>query len=337
MSQIREDPITGRWVIIAPERNRRPHPAPTSSHPSPSHEKDCPFCEGNEDQTPPEEYAVREKGSEPDKPGWRIRVFPNKFPALDSSKSSSRHSRGNFCWMEGAGVHEVVVETPSHAQQMSDLHDSHLQEVLKTYQERIRNIEETSTCHYIQVFKNRGELAGASQSHTHSQIVATPLLSARIKDKIEIAEKFFQETQRCRICQIIKQESQEKDRLIQQNQHFCMIAPFASRFAYEMHVYPFRHSAYYREISEEELKSLSQIIKKSISTLKEKLFSPPFILILNQGPNPRMVWKNWRSIHKSYHWHIEIFPVLSPLAGFERGTGFYINPVSPEKAAEYFR
>lgn len=334
MSEIREDPISGRWVIIAPERSRRPLHFSNHSFPFPEDKKECPFCEGNEHQTPPEVFAVRREGSKRDGPGWKVRVFPNKFPALTPCKSVSIFHRGGFRWMEGAGVHEVVVETPSHDKQLSDLPLSQIKEVLSTFQERIKSIERESSCQYIQVFKNKGELAGASQTHTHSQIVATPLLSAKIKDKIERTEMYFQEHKKCLFCQIIREELHNKERLVTEEKYFCTITPFASKFSYEMHVYPFRHTPYFVEIDQQELKCLALILKNILSTLKQKFSNPPFIILLHQGPNPYFSGNKYFSLRNSFHWHMEIFPVLSSLAGFERGTGFYINPVPPEEAAQ---
>lgn len=239
--------------------------------------------------------------------------------------------------MKGVGVHEVVVETPEHEKELSDLPISHIYDVLCAYQQRIKSIEKESQYEYIQVFKNKGKEAGASLSHPHSQIVATPIIPKRVKEELYGAERFFRLTGECVFCEIIQEETENKERLILRNKHFCVSTPFASRFPFEMDIYPLRHLPHYSSLDKEEIRTLAKTLKTVLSSLKDILSDPPFNFIIHQGPNPNLSQEAWPGLTKNFHWHIELVPILTRVAGFELGTGFYINPVPPEDAAQYLR
>jgi UDPglucose--hexose-1-phosphate uridylyltransferase len=338
MSQLRKDLISGRWVIIASERGKRPddfRPSQAASEKKEGSQVFCPFCEGNESKTPPEVFSLRKFKTSPDEPGWRVRVVPNKFPALERGTPPPKPNKSIFQWLPGVGVHEVVIESPEHDKELADLPIDHIRDVLLVFQERIRNIEEELHYKYVQVFKNKGKEAGASLSHPHSQIVATPIVPKRIKEELYGAERIFNRFQECIFCQIIREEIENKERLILENRHFCGITPFASRFPFEMVVYPLRHSAFFSSLDQEELLSMAQILKAVLLKLKIILSDPPFNFIIHQTPNPNLSNKSWPGMEKSFHWHMEITPVLTQVAGFELGTGFYINPVPPETAAKF--
>ncbi|MBN2198691.1 MAG: galactose-1-phosphate uridylyltransferase [Candidatus Aminicenantes bacterium] len=337
MSQLRKDPISGRWVIIAGERSKRPDDFRKAAADRPPEAPGfCPFCPGNETKTPPEVFALRPEATPADAPGWQVRVVPNKFPALSRGGTAPRKGEDLFVWMDGVGVHEVVIETPDHAQEMSDLPLDRLRDVLWTYRERIVSIGKEKQYRYIQVFKNKGREAGASLSHPHTQIVATPIVPKRVKEEIYGAERLWDKNNECVFCRILRQEVERDERIILRNEHFCVLAPYASRFPFEMRVYPVRHSARFADITEEELRSLAATMKTALSRLKNALSDPPYNFLIHQAPNARMILNGGRivSVDRSYHWHIEIIPVLTKVAGFEWGTGFYINPVSPEIAAQ---
>jgi len=337
MSQLRKDPICGRWVIIAGERSKRPddfrQPGGERAAETPGF---CPFCPGNETKTPPEVFALRPGSSPADSPGWQVRVVPNKFPALSRGAPAPRTGEGLFVRMDGVGVHEVVIETPDHGREMSDLSLDQLKDVLRIYRERIRSIEREKQYRYIQVFKNKGREAGASLSHPHTQIVATPIVPKRVKEEIYGAERLLAKHGECAFCLVLRHETQRGERVILRNEHFCVLAPYASRFPFEMRVNPVRHSARYTDIAEDELGSLAETMKTVLTRLKNSLSDPPYNFLIHQAPNARMTLNGGRvvSVDRSYHWHIEIIPVLTKVAGFELGTGFYINPVSPEIAAQ---
>ena len=341
MSQLRKDLVSGRWVIIASERSKRPDDfrPPNNTPQQPSEQRAfCPFCEANETKTPPEIFSFRKRGTLPDQPGWRVRVVPNKFPALDRGTPPSKPQRGLFQSMPGVGVHEVVIETPDHEKELSDLPVTQVREVLLAFQERIKNIEGELQYQYVQIFKNKGKEAGASLSHPHSQIVATPIVPKRLKEELYGAERLHKQFHECIFCRMIKEDLEKcHDRLVAKNTHFVALTPFASRFPFEMGLYPLRHSPHYSKLTGGELLSMARILKDILTRLKTVLSDPPFNFIIHQAPNLNLSKKKWPRVEKSYHWHMEITPVLTRVAGFELGTGFYINPVPPETAAKYLR
>jgi UDPglucose--hexose-1-phosphate uridylyltransferase len=338
MSELRKDIISGRWVILASERGKRPD----DFRPAQLEKKEevpafCPFCEGNESKTPPEVASLRKHGSRPDQPGWWVRTVPNKFPALNRGLPPERHDEGIFQWMDGVGVHEVIIETPTHLQELPDLPVLHLQDVLATYKERVKSIEEEYQYKYVHVFKNKGREAGASLSHPHSQIVATPIIPNQVNEELYSCERLHRQYGECIFCRIIREETQIGQRLVLQNDHFCVATPFAPRFPFELRIYPLRHSPWFSRSTKTELRSLAQTIQTVLGKLRDILADPPYNFYIHQASNPNLPHEAWVNLEKSYHWHMEIIPVLTRVAGFEWGTGFYINPVPPETAAGFLK
>lgn len=340
MSELRKDLVSGRWVIIATERSKRPddfRPAGGAAARPPEAHGFCPFCEGNEGKTPPEVFALRGPGTAADGPGWTVRVVPNKFPALTPGTSAPEHSKGIFEWMEGTGVHEVIIENPEHEMELGDLPDAHLRDVLRIFQQRIMAVEGELHYQYVQLFKNKGKEAGASLSHPHSQLVATPIVPKRIKEEVYGAERLLRNVKECIFCRILREEKAMGERLVFENRDFAVVTPFASRFPFEMAIYPVRHSPYFTGVRNAELESLAETLKAVLGKLKGTLADPAYNLVLHHAPNPSLSLRNWPDIEHSYHWHFEIFPILTKVAGFEWGTGYYINPVPPETAAGFLK
>ncbi len=338
MSELRKDIVNGRWVILASERSKRPD----DFRPAGTEKKEevpafCPFCEGNEAKTPPEVASLRKRGSRADRPGWRVRTVPNKFPALNRGLPPERHDEGIFQWMDGVGVHEVVIENPAHLRELPDLPLPHLLDVLITYRERVKSIEEEYQYKYVHVFKNKGREAGASLSHPHSQIVATPIIPKQVNEELYACERLHRQFGECIFCRIIREESQIGQRLVLRNDHFCVVTPFAPRFPFELRIYPLRHSPWFTLSTRTELRSLAETIRTVLARLREILADPPYNFYIHQAPNPNLRHEAWVNLEKSYHWHMEIIPVLTRVAGFEWGTGFYINPVPPETAAGFLK
>jgi UDPglucose--hexose-1-phosphate uridylyltransferase len=338
-SQLRKDHISGCWVIIASERSKRPD----DFRPAQPEKKEstaagfCPFCRGNEAKTPWEIFAVRDDGSAPNTPGWRVRVVANKFPALTRGEMPRKKSQGIFEFMDGVGVHEVIIESPDHDREMGDLPIGHLGEVLETYRQRLQSIEAEAQYKYIQLFKNKGREAGASLSHPHSQILATPIIPKRVKEEIYNAERFFNRAKECIFCRTIREDREAEERVVLVNAHFAVLAPFASRFPFEMRLLPLRHGPSFSSVRDEELTSLAEILKAVLTMLKTSISDPPYNIVLHQAPHPDRARKAWPQIERIFHWYLEIFPVLTHVAGFEWGTGFYINPVPPESAVKFLR
>jgi UDPglucose--hexose-1-phosphate uridylyltransferase len=340
MPELRKDIVTGRWVIISTERSKRPDDFRPSEVIKPDKENliFCPFCSGNEAKTPPEVFSIRDNNSSPDQPGWKIRVVPNKFPALQPGSPPPKKTNGLYQWMEGVGVHEVIIETPDHKQEMSELPVEHLAQILQVFRLRTIEIEEHFHHQYVQIFKNKGKEAGASLSHPHSQLIATPIVPKRIKEEIYGAERLFRnQVRECVFCRMIREEKASAERLVFQNDQFVVLTPYASRFPFEMAIFPLHHSAYFREISDQETFQLAEAIKQALSRLKFQLSDPSYNLVFHQAPNPKVSEKAWPGIDRYYHWHLELMPILTKVAGFELGTGFYINPVPPEVSAEYLK
>jgi UDPglucose--hexose-1-phosphate uridylyltransferase len=339
MSELRKDLVSGRWVIIATERSKRPDDFRPQGGAAPAAEAVgfCPFCAGNEGKTPPEVFALRAAGTAPDSPGWSVRVVPNKFPALTPGPPPPRATEGVWQSMEGRGVHEVVIENPDHALELADLPVPHIKSVLGVLQQRIRTIERDLHYQYVQIFKNKGKEAGASLSHPHSQIVATPIIPKRVKEEIYGADRLFRTFKECGFCRILREEEAAGTRLVAGNAHFTAFAPYASRFPFEMSIFPQRHSAFFTDVRDEELTPMAEILKRVLTRLKETVGDPPYNMVLHQAPNPSLSLKGWPEIHLKSHWHLEIMPILTKVAGFEWGTGFYINPVPPETGAKFLR
>jgi len=339
MSELRKDLVNGRWVIIATERSKRPDDFRPRGGGAPAAEPTgfCPFCEGAEGKTPPEVFALRAPGTAPDSPGWTVRVVPNKFPALTRGLPPPKAGEGVFQWIEGTGVHEVVIENPDHAVELSDLPVPHVRDVLGVFQQRIRTIETELHYQYVQLFKNKGKEAGASLSHPHSQIVATPIVPKRVKEEIYGADRLFRSFKECAFCRILREEEAAGKRMVAQNGHFAVVAPFASRFPFEMAIYPRRHSPFFTDVRGDELLTLAETLTLVLKKLKATIGDPAYNMVLHQAPNPALSLKGWPDIDKNYHWHLEIFPILTKVAGFEWGTGVYINPVPPETAAMFLR
>lgn len=328
MPELRRDPIHGGWVIISTERSRRP------SDFAPEERKTiggfCPLCEGNEDRTPPEVFAFRENGTPPNSPGWSLRVVPNKFPALRIEGELNREGEGMYDKMNGIGAHEVVIETPRHFETLSTLPIKSVEYVLLAYRERMIDLRRDQRLRYVMVFKNYGVAAGASLEHSHSQIIALPIIPTRVREEIEGSKNYFNYKDRCVYCDILRQELRDRRRVVYENQGFVSLTPFASRFPFETWILPKFHQSSFELMDLSVFPLAAEALSDILQRLKEVLEDPPYNYILHTSSSPE-------EDRDHYHWHFEIMPKLTKVAGFEWGTGFYINPTPPEEAAEYLR
>ncbi|MCK5732697.1 MAG: galactose-1-phosphate uridylyltransferase [Candidatus Latescibacteria bacterium] len=328
MPQLRKDPILGRWVIISTERGRRP-----SDFAAVREERKggfCPFCPGNEDKTPPEILVVGREGGEPNSPGWTLRVIPNKFPALQVEGDLERRGVGMFDMMNGIGAHEVIVETPNHEQSLADLSPEEVRDVLRAYVARITDLKRDMRFRYILIFKNHGVAAGASLEHTHSQLIATPIVPKRVMEEMAGAQKYYEYKERCVFCDMIRQELEGGERIVLENEAFVALEPFAPRFPFETWILPKAHRSHFEHGTEEELAGFAEILKEALQRINQALKSPPYNYIIHTTPV-------YVAESQAYHWHLELMPKLTRVAGFEWGSGFYINPTAPEDAAKYLR
>jgi len=338
MPELRYDPLMKRWVIIATERAARP--SDLTSTAKYGHIQKCPFCEGNESFTPPEIMAVRDPHTQPNSPGWKVRVVPNKYPALKTDATSKRMKDGLHERIDGKGAHEVIIESPKHNVDLTDLSNEEIKWVLSVYRQRIRALYKDSHLKYALLFKNHKKAAGASLGHLHSQIIATPIIPQNVKIKLTASQEYFKQNKNCLICDLIQQEIQNKKRIITKNNGFIAIAPYASHFPFEIFIAPLKHSHNFVDISDKDLERFSPFLKDILLRIKLLLEDPPFNFVLHTSPNPDSKLKapdKWESLPSAYHWHIDIIPRLIRIAGFEWGSGFYINPSTPETAARYLR
>jgi len=338
MPELRHDPIQKRWVIIASDRGLRPDDFPKSGQSAPT--GFCPFCEGNESKTPPEIAAIRYNGRGPNSPGWRVRVVPNKFPALRIEGDLDRKGVGIHDRMNGVGAHEVIIETPRHDLSLADMPVEDLGKVIWMYRERLIDLLRDFRFKYILVFKNYGAAAGASLSHPHTQLIATPVTPLTIAEELTSARDHYRYKERCLFCDVIEQELESGERIVLANDRLVAIAPYASRFPFELFLAPRHHHHSFAEISDGMIHDLAAALKEVLLRIKKCLNDPPYNFLIHTIPNVKTTPKRtayWDTIAVDYHWHIEIMPRLTRIAGFEWGTGFYINPTAPEEAAKYLR
>ena len=320
--------MTQRWVIIAAERAKRPSDFDVDApFEVPAFD---PFLPGNEDKTPPEIASYRKTGTLPNKAGWRVRVVPNKFPALRIEGNLDPHGDGPYDRMQGVGAHEVIIDTPECAQSFTGMSDLHIQEVLWMYRDRLCDLRRDKRLKYGMLFKNVGRASGATVYHSHSQLIVTPIVPETIERKLAACKKYFDYRGRCLMCDLMEQEAEQKTRIVLDSGQFIAYEPYASRTPFETCIAPKSHASHYEEMTQTMCEELAYILKRTLLKIENGLrgvsynymiFTAPF----DAGELPH------------FHWHIEIVPRLTRQAGFEWGTGLYINPVPPEDAAEFLK
>lgn len=328
MPELRKDPIVGRWVIIATERARRP--VAPKVEPEPSEAALCPFCEGREDQTPPEILAYRERNSRPNGPGWRVRVVPNKYPALMVEGELQKRGEGIYDKMNGVGAHEVIIDCPHHVVSLTSLSEDNVREILWVYRDRMVDLKKDPRLVYGMLFKNVGTAAGASLEHSHSQLIVLPIVPINVMEEMNGSLSFFNYRGRCIYCDMIHQELASEKRVVLDTPNFVSFVPFACRFPFETWIVPKRHNSHFENIQKNEVDELGTVLKSCLMKLEKALDSPAYNYIIHTAPFDVQALPH-------YHWHVEIIPRLTRVAGFEWGTGFYINPVPPEQAAAFVR
>jgi UDPglucose--hexose-1-phosphate uridylyltransferase len=328
MPEWRKDPVVGRWVIIATERARRPSDFVAEA--TPLRAGLCPFCPGNEEQTPSEILAGRSPSAGADGPGWTYRIVPNKFPALRIEGDLEPEGEGLFDRMNGVGAHEVIIETPDHHASLATMSVDEVTDVLWAYRERILDLKKDPRFAYVLVFKNHGEAAGASLEHPHSQLIATPIIPIMVREELEGAADYYERKERCVWCDILRQERRSQRRLIAERGGFVALAPYAPRFPCETWIIPSRHGAAFEQSEIDELRGLAEILGDFLRRMDRVLGQPAYNFMLHTAPldEPDLA---------HFHWHLEIIPKLTRVAGFEWGSGFFINPVPPETAAAALR
>lgn len=328
MPDLRKDPITGRWVIISTDRARRPSDF-SRERVIPSGGRICPFCPGQEDKTPPEVLVYATEGLRGSS-RWSTRVVPNKFPALRVEGDLDREGEGLYDRMRGIGAHEVVIETPDHAASLATMEERHVAELLWAFRDRVADLKRDRRLRYVMLFKNHGERAGATLEHAHSQIIALPVVPKRVQEELDGARKYYEFKERCVYCDILRQELRDGSRVVLDTADCVAVTPFASCFPFETLILPKRHDSHFENVREHEVTSVAWVLRNILRKMDRVLEYPAYNLIIHTAPV-----QEGSSVH--YHWHIEITPKLTRVAGFEWGSGFYINPTPPEEAAQFLR
>jgi len=289
-----------------------------------------PFAEGNESATPPEIIAYRNYGTAANGPGWRVRVVPNKFPALQVEGDLEKRGDGIYDLMNGVGAHEVIIECPHYETNMSRLPVDNIREVLYSYRDRLADLKKDRRLVHGLIFKNKGAMAGASLDHSHSQLIVTSVVPITVWEEMTGALEFYNYRGRCIYEDMIRQDLKDGSRVVYDTPEFLVFCPYASRFPFETWIVPKRHGSHYETIQRHQVEELGTVLKTTLAKLELALDDPPYNYVLHTAPfdTPDV---------PHYRWHFEIFPRLTRVAGFEWGSGFYINPVAPEEAASFLR
>jgi UDPglucose--hexose-1-phosphate uridylyltransferase len=319
--QLRHDSITGRPVIIAPERAARPTELEDAGRLA--HHAECPFCDGHEAETPPEVYALRSTDSEANGSGWRVRVIPNRFPAVEKGTGTfSGAEKVPVPFSTAYGVHEVVVECPPHESSLGEMSIEQVHDVFAVYRDRLAALRHDSRLAYVQVFKNHGAAAGASVEHAHSQILGTTFVPPEVQAELDAVKDG------CKFCELVDRELATGERVIFAGEHVIALAAWASRFPYETWLLPRKHAAHFDRLGDAELTELAVTMRLLLRRLSAVAGDPAYNIILHTAPI---------ADGDRFHWHWEILPRTTGIAGFELSTGCYLNPLPPEVAASRLR
>jgi UDPglucose--hexose-1-phosphate uridylyltransferase len=328
LPDLRKDPVTGRWVIISTDRSKRPRDF-SREQVIPTGGRFCPFCPGHEARTPPEILSYRSSGG-PNEPGWSLRVVPNKFPALRIEGDLARKADGLHDRMNGVGAHEVIIESPDHLGNLGNMSEKHVADIFFAFRDRVLDLRKDHRLRYVLLFKNHGEGAGASLEHTHSQLIALPVVPKRVLEEIDGSLKYFQFRERCVFCDIVEQEVDANRRLVFETEHFVVLCPYAPRFPFETWIVPRRHESHFEKVDAASIHNLGWVMRTLIGKMDKVLEMPPYNAIIHTAPLQEGGMPH-------YHWHVEVMPKLTKVAGFEWGSGFYINPTPPEEAAAFLK
>ncbi len=326
MPELRQNRFTKEWVIIATERAKRPDQMIVKRDVKPldRYAANCPFCPGNEAQAPPE--VARHPADGP----WQVRVVPNKFAALAREGQPERTIHRSRRSINGVGIHEVIAETTDHSLTTALLSDAQVAEVVRMFKNRFQAAHADPRVAHVILFKNHGSAGGASLEHPHCQMIATPIISTQVRMRMHEAMRYYDEFGGCIFCQVMEEELEEKTRIVLTSDHFVAMEPYASGTPFATHIYPRRHMASFGEIREAEILDLGRVLKTVLAKLYWGLENPDFNYTVRTGP-PETEGE------KHYHWYISIIPRLTKVAGFELGSGMFINTVLPEAAAEFLR
>lgn len=322
-SELRQDIVTGDWVVIATGRAKRPDEFAEYERSAPDHHTD-PF--ENPEESGQEKDTLIYRSADGD---WSLRVFPNKYPTFVSGRIAKRLSEGPYTAMSATGYHEVVV-TRDASRSLALLDVWQIAEVFDAYRERYLALMNKKSVNYIQIFHNHGKEAGASVAHPHSQILAIPVISPYIDLEIKGAERYYKSNKHGVYAVMREYECEVEKRVIFENDHFIAFCPFASRAAFEVWIIGKRANPYFERITEEETFAVAEAMQKALLSIYNGLNDPPYNFYIHTAPCDG-------KDYPGYQWHIEILPRTAVWAGFELSTGIEISTIQPEAAAEYLR
>ncbi len=329
MPELRQDPVTRRWVVIATERAKRPSSFTRAAKVAVQPSSQCPFCEGRESMTPPEVMAYRAPGTAPDTPGWEVRVVPNLYPAFGpASGSLDPVTVGPYRRMNGLGVHEVIINGPDHEHDLGQLPVAKVAQIVQAYTDRIRAHRTNPLLQYLLVIVNHGKEAGASLEHPHAQLFGIPLVPPTVEEEVAGLARYRAEHGECAYCAILAYEREVGERVVYENEGFVVLSPYAARTPFETWILPKEHQPNFEDLDERQRWLFAEALQTLTSRLYYGLNDPPFNFYIHTRPTQSPA---------DYHWHLELLPKLAIAAGFELGTGIMINTVLPEAAAEFLR
>jgi UDPglucose--hexose-1-phosphate uridylyltransferase len=328
MPELRQNFFTKEWVILATERAKRPEELVThrTVQPVPSFVESCPFCPGNESKTPNEVLRYPGKKGEP----WGVRVIPNKFAALSSEVQPTPNLTHLWRRIDGFGFHEVIIESPDHARCMALLPDAHVASILSVYRDRYNTLSVDTRVNHITIFKNHGTDAGASMQHPHSQLIATPIIPSQVRHRLHEARRHYDDAGECMFCHMVEREVEEQTRIVLKGEYFVALQVFAASTPFATHIFPMRHMASFGDISDMEIRDLASVLRTLLAKIYIGLENPDLNYTVRSGPTEY-------SGARHFHWYVSVIPRLTRVAGFELGSGMFINTVLPEAAAEFLR
>ena len=324
-SELRQDIISGDWVVIATGRAKRPDDF--ANFQRIQDDKGIENCLFEDPVASGQEKDVliyhRADGE------WTLRVFPNKYPSFSEGKADSSLSEGPYFAMPGVGYHEIIV-TRDHYRQLALLDVMEVAEVFDAYQDRYLDLMNKKEVNYIAIFHNHGKEAGASIPHPHSQLMAIPVVAPYIKLELDESARYYKSNKHCVFCIMAEYESEEKKRVVFENDEFIAFCPFASRAAFEVWVMPKKHNPYFERITNQQKVKLAEVFSKGLGSIYKALNDPPYNFYIHSAPCDGKDYPH-------FHWHIEILPHTSTWAGFELDTGIEVSTIQPEVAAEFLR
>jgi len=328
MPELRQNFFTKEWVIIATERARRPEDLATHRPVQivPDFLETCPFCPGNESKTPSEVVRFPADANKP----WAVRVIPNKFAALSSDLQPTRTLQDLHHRIEGFGFHEVIIDSPDHSRCLAMQPDSHVASILEVFKERYNSLSADHRVNHVTIFKNHGADAGASQQHPHSQLIATPVIPSQVRHRLNEALRHYDDAGECMFCHMVRREVEDQTRIVLRSERFVAMEVFASPTPFATHIFPLRHMATFGNISAAEIADLAHVLRTLLAKLYVGLDNPDLNFTVRSGPS------DYASA-RHFHWYVSVIPRLTRVAGFELGSGMFINTVLPEAAAEFLR